>query len=217
MADIELLERLEKDQKSIEEVGTALLERDRASAISAMARWVVNALTEVPALGALAQKGIAKLFANTATAAIEAELEALETESQRRALINDIAAAVEPLIQQALIQMVRVQHNLDEARRDELIRALGGLRNDLDGFRAAFARTLEGSAEPAGDAGQVHIGRQRVSGGGVGVLARGSGDIVVRIDWQEVLDQGVGIKLSGRARIFIAAQDVHGGVGVEQG
>jgi hypothetical protein len=125
---------------------------------------------------------------------------------------------VEPLIQQALIQMVRVHHNRDEARRDELTRALGGLRSDLDGFRAAFASALErsGADTATGGTGQVHIGRQRVSGNGVGVLARGSGDTVVRIDWQEVLDQGVGVKLSGRARIFIAAQDVLGGVGIEQ-
>lgn len=220
MADIDLLARLETDQKSIEEVGTALIKRDRRSTIAAMTRWVVNTLSGIPALGVLAQQGVARLFANTATAAIEAELAALDTENTRRALIDDIAAAVEPLLQQALIQIVRVQHHLDETRADELTQVLGGLRSDLDEFRAAFARELEHSAAAdaaTGDAGQVHIGRQRVSGGGVGVLARGSGNTVVRIDWQEVFDQGVGIKLSGRARIFIATQEVHGGVGVEQG
>jgi hypothetical protein len=226
MADIDLLERLQKDQKSIEEVGTALLRRDRQGTIAAMTRLVVGALSGVPALGALAQQAVARVFASTATAAIEAELEALDAEARRRELIDDIAAAIEPLIQQALIQLVRVQHDLDQARAGELTRALGGLRSDLDGFRAAFARELERSAAAApdapyagdaGDSAAVHIGRQRVSGSGVGVLVRGSGHALVRIDWQEVLDQGVGIRLSGRARVFIATQDVHGGVGVEQG
>lgn len=213
MADIDLLERLEADQKSMEEVGTALMKRNRPGAIAAMTRWVVGALSGVPALGALAQQAVAKVFASTATAAIEVELAALDKENERRALIDDIAAAVEPLIQQALIQLVRVQYQLDQARGDEITRALGGLRSDLDGFREAFARALE---VPAAAASQVHIGRQSVSGSGVGVLARGSGHGEVRIDWQEVLDQGVGIKLSGRARIFVAVQEVRGGVGVEQ-
>jgi hypothetical protein len=219
MADIDLLSRLEADQKSMEEVGTALIKRDRRGTIAAMTRWVVNVLSGIPALGTLAQQGVSRAFASTATAAIEAELAALDAENKRRALIDHIAAAVEPLIQQAVIQLVRVQHHLDEARREELTRALGGLRSDLDGFRDAFQRELERSAAEAatGGAGQVHIGRQRVSGSGVGVLARGNSDTVVRIDWQEVLDQGVGIKVSGRAHIFIGAQDVLGGVGVEPG
>jgi hypothetical protein len=226
MAVIELLTRLESNQESMEQVGTALMKRDRPGAIAAMTRWVIGALSGVPALGALAQQGVSQVFASTATAAIEAELAALQAEGERRALIDDIAAAIEPLVQQAVIQLVRVQHDVDEARKDELTRALGGLREDLDSFRAAFARELERAApapagNPAGSPavapGQVHISRQRVSGTGVGVLARGGGHTVVRIDWQEVLDRGVGIKLSGRARIFIGAQDVHGGVGVEQG
>jgi hypothetical protein len=127
MADIDLLERLEKDQKSIEEVGTALLQRDREGAVAAMTRCVVTVLSGVPVLGALAQQAVARIFASTATAAIEAELKALDAEARRRALIDDLAAAVEPLIQQALIQLVRVQHDLDHARRDELTQALGAV------------------------------------------------------------------------------------------
>jgi hypothetical protein len=73
MAEIELLTRLETDQKSMEQVGTALMKRDRPGAIAAMTRWVVGALSGIPALGALAQEAVAKVFASTATAAIEAE------------------------------------------------------------------------------------------------------------------------------------------------
>jgi hypothetical protein len=69
MADIDLLSRLEADQKSMEEVGTALIKRDRRGTIAAMTRWVVNALSGIPALGTLAQQGVARVFASTATAA----------------------------------------------------------------------------------------------------------------------------------------------------
>jgi hypothetical protein len=64
---------------------------------------------------------------------------------------------MESLLGQAVLQIVRVEHRTKE----EVIEALGGLRNELSTFREDFQRALATET--------VHIDVQRVLRGGIGI------------------------------------------------
>jgi hypothetical protein len=88
------------------------------------------------------------------------ELAAMEKEEERQQFVAQLAEPVEALVGQALIQLVRVQHNVKE----EVLEALGGLREDLAGFREEFARAL-GNYD-------VRLDLAEGESGGVGVRVR---------------------------------------------
>jgi hypothetical protein len=103
---------------------------------------VTTMASGVPVLGALAQQGVAKAFAASSQGALRREYEALEREEDRKQFAEQVADPIAELIGQALIQILRVQHRDSE----DVVRQLGGLREDLEGFRKEFATRLTEAA-----------------------------------------------------------------------
>jgi hypothetical protein len=152
---IELL-ALVKDQKSeLKDVASGLAEGKRekvAAGVITLLAGLVTGHPEVGALAPFAQEAVRLACAASATRRLQKVVAAAEAEDSRAraygdtsppaggdsALIAQIAEAVEALVGQALIQLVRVEH----ATKDELVEALGGVREDLADFRADFQREL---------------------------------------------------------------------------
>lgn len=71
-----------------------------------------------------------------------------------------MALNVEALLSQAVLQLVRVQHNV----HDDVLRALGGVRDDLADFRERFTTAI-----PAAEQQAARLELQEVSGGALGI------------------------------------------------
>jgi len=160
MADADLGALLEPHKSTLKDMATSLAAGDHAK-LAASAAVLVGALAtgspQVALLAPFAEKAFAKAFGNSADAMLRRELAAMEKEEDRQRFVAQLAEPVEALIGQALIQLVRVQHNVKE----EVLEALGGVRSDMAGFREEFAKEL-GSHE-------VRVDLAEGEGGGVGV------------------------------------------------
>lgn len=190
----ELMKSIETNQKTIEEVGTKLLARDHDGAIASLVGLTTAVLTGVPGLGGLAKAATARAFANSATAKLRAELEALEREERQREFLGNLGQAVETLLGQALIQIGRMQH----AIKDETLEALGGVRKDLQDFRERFEHELKTANQEAQHA-DVHIGRVEAHDEATGVRIEGlkvSSSKVTFISEVQARGRSVGVVIS---------------------
>lgn len=111
MADVDLATLLEPHKNTLKDMSKSLAEGDHAAFIASVAGLVAALATGNPHIALLAplgQKAVAKAFGNAADAMFKRELAALEAEEERRAFLGQIDEAVEELIGQALVQLVRV-------------------------------------------------------------------------------------------------------------
>lgn len=141
MADADLGALLEPHKTTLENIATSLAAGDSAKTAGSIAALVGALATghpEIAILTPFAQSAVAKAFGNSADAMLRRELAAMVAEEEKQKLAAQIAEPIEALIGQALIQLVRVQHNV----KDEVLAALGGVREDLAAFREQFARDL---------------------------------------------------------------------------
>jgi hypothetical protein len=160
MADTDLAALLEPHKSTLKDMAQSLAAGDHVK-VAASAAVLVTALAtgnpQVALLAPFVDKAVAKAFGNSADAMLRRELEAMEKEEERQRFVAQLAEPVEALVGQAIVQLVRVQHNV----KDEVLEALGGVREDLAGFREAFAREL-------GDY-EVRVDLAEGESGGVGV------------------------------------------------
>jgi hypothetical protein len=164
MSDFVLGEQIEKHEDTLEAMGKALTE-GKPEEFVAEATGLVTALASgQPLLGALVKHGFAHIFGASANAVLEKQIAAWNQELDRQQHIARLAEAIEVLLGQALIQVVRAQHGV----KDELLQALGGVRADLAGFREDFgARMAAAQAE-------LRIEQDLVGEGATGVRVRAS-------------------------------------------
>jgi hypothetical protein len=117
-----------------------------------------------------------------------AQIEQSEREEDRQAFVKNIGEEVEALMGQALLQLVRVQHNVKEELEADVLQALGGLSESLAAFREEFQQQLEQVGADALEA--------------------------VRVDLLEVVG-GIGVRVSAGAkrRMHVKHARVEGGTG----
>lgn len=189
----ELGELLASDSKALAKLGEAAIERDEPKFTAQLGSMLTTLVTSVPVLGTLVEKSILRAFANSVNAQLDAELANVQAEAERRAFADQIAETLEPLIGQALIQLIRAEHNLADEQKRFMTAELGGLREDLAQFRDDFAKQLGAGAGEA----TVHLEHFAVSGQdstGIRVGANASKRVFVRR--MEVSDGGTGIDLT---------------------
>jgi hypothetical protein len=189
MSDVDLEKLLEPHAKELESLAEAAAKGDHDKVIDGASSLVLTLATGNPVIGALAplaRRGIAKAFGNAADEMFARELAAMQKEEDRKAFFAQIDDVVAALVGQALIQLVRTQHNV----KDEVLTALGGVREDFERFRADFGRRVSEQGET------VRIDEQVVEAGGIGVRVRASTTKRVALKHQVVSGTGsVGIDL----------------------
>src|SRR5579863_5789015 len=105
------------DAKKLESIADAAAKGEREKVIDGVASLAVTLATANPYIGALAplaRKGIAKAFGNAADEMFARELEKMTKEEEKQAFLGQIDEIVAALVGQALIQLVRTQHNVTE-------------------------------------------------------------------------------------------------------
>jgi len=160
MSDVDLAKLLDLHKSDLRQLAQHLATGDRAKFVVGAAALVTTLATGNPTVALLApfaEKAVARAFASAADKKLREELAKFEVAEERQAFVSSIADAVEALLGQAVLQIVRVEHRTKE----EMLEALGGLREELGTFRDDFQRGL--------DAESVRIDVQRVLTGGVGV------------------------------------------------
>ena len=162
MSDFVLGEQIEKHGGTLEAMGKALIEGRQEAFVAETAGLVSTLAVGHPLLGRLVEHGFARLFASSANAVLDKQIAAWNQELDRQQLVARLAEAVEALLGQALIQVIRAQHDV----KDEVMQALGGLRQDLAGFREDFA------ARAAAAQAALRVEQELVSGGATGVRVR---------------------------------------------
>ena len=183
----EIVTLLERNSSQLETLGTKLIEGKRDECVAALVGLVTGIASGCPLLAALAKAGVARAFASTATERLLLEYKSYEQQKDRERFIGDMALNVEALLSQAVLQLVRVQHNV----HDDVLRALGGLRDDLADFRERFAAAL-----PAAEHEAARLELQEVSGGALGIHVSSRSQQRVFVARQVVSGAGsVGIKL----------------------
>lgn len=169
MSDFVLGEQIEKHEGALEAMGKALIEGKQEAFVAEAANLVTTLASGQPLLGALVEQGFARLFASSANAVLDKQIAAWNQELDRQQRMGKLAEAVEVLLGQAIIQVIRAQHGI----KDELMEALGGMREDLAGFREDLAaRTAAASAA-------LRVEQEVVSGGATGVRVRASSKAVI--------------------------------------
>ena len=185
MADRDLGALLEPHKKTLESISQSLAAGDQAKTAGSLATLVAALATghpEIAILAPFAQSAVARAFGNSADAMLRRELDTMVADEAKAAFAAQIAEPIEALIGQALIQLVRVQHNV----KDELLKALGGVREELSTFREQFK--AESGAQPFA----VTVDEQIVKGG-----------------------IGVRVRPETTKRVFIRRQEITAGVGIE--
>jgi len=183
----EIVTLLERNRSQLETLGTKLIEGKRDECVAALVGLVTGIASGSPLLGTLARAGVARAFADTATERLLLEYKSYEQQKERERFIGDMALNVEALLSQAVLQLVRVQHNV----HDDTLRALGGLRDDLTDFRERFAKAI-----PAAEHEAARLELQEVSGGALGIHVSSRSRKRVFVARQVVSGAGsVGIKL----------------------
>jgi hypothetical protein len=160
MSDVALANLLEPHKSELRQLAQHLAGGDHAKFVAGAATLIATLATGNPAVPVLlpfTEKAVARAFASAADKRLSEELAKLEDDEARQAFVRSIADAVEVLLGQAVLQIVRVEHQVKE----EIFEALGGLRDDFSAFREDFKHQLDTEI--------VRIDVQRVLAGGVGI------------------------------------------------
>jgi len=189
MADLDLEKLLEPHSRELTKIAEAAAAGERNKVIDGVAGVVLTIATGNPVVGALAplaRKGIAAAFGNAADRMFAEELAKMEKEDERTAFLGQIDSVVATLLGQAVVQLVRTQHNVKE----EVFAAVGGVRKDFEHFRLDFETQVRATKET------VIVDKQIVGSQGLGVRVRNSTTKSVHIKVQTVEGDGaVGIEL----------------------
>lgn len=181
MTEANLGKLLEARGAELRQLVQHLAAGDRRKFVTSAATFVTALATGNPAIAVLApfaDEAVARAFASAADKRFQEELARFEVEDERQAFVALISDAMEAAIGQAVLQLVRVEHRV----KDELIEALGGMRDELATFREDFQSRLDTEA--------VRIDTQRVLAGAVGIrVSRGARE---RVFVQEQTVSGAG-------------------------
>jgi hypothetical protein len=183
MGDVDLETLLEPHSKDLKVIAEAIAKGERDKVIDGAAGLAVALASGNPLLSALAplaRKGIAKAFGNAADEMFARELAKIEKEEERKAFLDQIDEVAAALVGQAIIQLVRTQHNV----KDEILAVLGGVRADFETFRVDFESRVHASGE------SVIVVEQIVEGGAVGVRVRPTTTKGVHLRYQRVSGRG---------------------------
>ncbi|WP_437713882.1 hypothetical protein WMF45_48185 [Sorangium sp. So ce448] len=193
MDTADLTTLLKPHETTLQEMAKQLTAGDRAGFIGSTITLVTALATANPhivLLAPFASKAASRAFSSAADDFFRRQLAQLEAEEGQRAFVSQIADAVELLICQAVLQVVRVQHNV----KAELLEALGGVREDFADFRERFQKEIESG----GDFGEaVRVDVQTVGGGAIGIRVGANARRRVFVSRMEVAGNGsIGIDLS---------------------
>lgn len=189
MSDVDLEKLLEPHKGEVKAIADAAANGNRDKVIDGAAGLAVTLATGNPMLGALAPLGreaVARAFGSAVNQALDRELAQFHKEQERQAFFGQLDELLAALIGQALVQIVRSQHNV----KDEVLAALGGLRSDFAEFRRDFAARLAAFGEAT-----VQVDEQWVRGGSIGVRVREATTKRVRLGKQIVTGGSTGILL----------------------
>lgn len=186
MAEPQLHTEISKHAEKVHAITVELGKNNKESAIVKIGELLGALASDIPIVGKLSGAAAGAAFKNSAYGQMDAALKAAKTEEERQQQLDLIGEMMEALIGQALIQIARINGMV----RDELVEELGGLREDLEDFRADFKQRLK-AAE-----GQIRVDLQLVEDGGIGVRVRSGAAKGVWIKKQQVRGAGsVGIEL----------------------
>jgi len=166
MSDIEIEKLLESHKGELKSIADAAGKGERDKVVDGVTALAVTIATGSPVAGALAplaRRAVAKAFGNSVNEALDRELAELKQQGERQKFLGHIDEVMAALIGQALVQIIRSQHNVN----DEVIEALGGLRSDFEAFRNDFGKRLAREGEAT-----VRIDEQLVQGRSIGVRVR---------------------------------------------
>ena len=190
----DLGELLASESKALTTLGVAAIDSDKPKFTAGLANLLTSLVVQVPVLGALVEKTVLRAFTNSVNAQLDLELAKVQADEDRRAFATQIGDTLEPLIGQALIQLVRAQHNLADEQKRNMTAELGGLRDDLADFRADFAGQL-GTATTG--AATVQLERLTVTGASsIGIRVGVNTTKRVFARRIEVSNGGIGIDLT---------------------
>jgi hypothetical protein len=168
--ELELSDLLQKERAAIEKVGEDLLAGKKEEVAAGLGGLFVSVLSGVPALGGLAKGALAVLFASPANVVLEKQVEQWREEQDHQRFVQDLSDVIEALIGQALVQIVRSQKRESE----DVVAALGGLREDLATFREEVGERMTTF--------DLHVQLQEVSEGAIGIRVSGSSRKRVFVD-----------------------------------
>lgn len=160
MRCMDLGDLIKQHGAELKDAAAGLAEGKREKLVAALATLVLGLATGNSAVGLLApfiEAGTRRAFANSASRRLDAAFAAAKSEEEKADLVAQIADSIEALLGQALVQMVRVQHQA----KNEIIESLGGMREDLAGFRADLQARLDEEG--------VRIDLQRIAEGATGI------------------------------------------------
>jgi len=160
MAAMDLGELVRQHGTELKDISSGLAEGKREKVVAALGTLILGLVTGNPAVGLLSpfiEVGVRRAFANSASRRLDAAIATAKSEEAKAALVAEIAESVEALLGQALIQIVHVKHQT----KDEMIEALGGLREEFAAFREDFQNRLDDEG--------VRVDVQRVCDGATGI------------------------------------------------
>jgi hypothetical protein len=185
--DIDLTNVLDGQKSKLAGLSKSLLdgndEEFAQGVVELLANLAVQAASTVPALGELAKRGVAEAFALSSNAKLKREFAAIEREEDRQRFAEELAAPIEKLIGQALIQLVRTQHRVS----DDVLVELGELREEFESFRADFGRRVSQAS--------AVVGKILVSDDGTGIRVGSRTTKLVEVETLHVSGKGTGIEL----------------------
>ncbi|HEY5961391.1 MAG TPA: hypothetical protein VIV60_32760 [Polyangiaceae bacterium] len=174
---------LDDRSSEVEKLASALTERDAEKTAGAIAALIASLATGSAALGVFANTAVQMAFVSPATKRLLAEVAKYEGEQDRATMIARIRDEVELMIGQALIQIMRSQHNIS----DELMEKLGGLCDAFEQFRGEFEEKV--TPHPA-----LLVEKLEVRGG-TGVCISDSARSHMRV-LHAIVTEGVGFVLN---------------------
>jgi hypothetical protein len=136
---------------------------------------------ELAPLVPLAEAGILHAFVHPANRILERQIAEAKDEEEKRRVLGNIAQTMEVLLEDSLIRVARIQHGT----KDEILRAMAGMEQELADFRDQLRRQLDASGvrveiSVTGHHNQVASGGGIAIGGSVAssVFVTGSGNSV---------------------------------------
>ncbi|WP_437653702.1 hypothetical protein [Sorangium sp. So ce1182] len=192
MADTDITTLLKPHEGTLREMAKQLTAGDRAGFVGSTVALITALATANPQIALLAPfagKAASSAFSRAVDDFFQRQLAQLEAEEAQRAFVAQVADAVEVLLGQAVLQLVRVEHNV----KAELVEALGGVREDLADFRERFQNELESHGELEE---VVRVDVQTVQGGAIGIRVGANARRRVSVARMEVTGSGsVGIDI----------------------
>lgn len=115
-------ESLDDQKELVGEVGKGLLNGNGESVAKSLFGLAVGVASSSPALGVLGSEIVGKIFSTSAAKKLEQAIADAKSDEDRRRFVREISSAIEALLGEFLIQVVRTHHQVT----DELTKRLGG-------------------------------------------------------------------------------------------